>query len=545
MTPSYLLTYALPYANGPLHLGHMTGFIHSDIYHRAQRLQGRNGYFVCGNDAHGTPIMLSAEKAGITPQEQVAHFHTLHQQDLADFHIGLDHFSTTDTAGNLALVTEIYQRLQQAGDIECKTIEQCFDEEKGMFLPDRFIKGSCPKCHTPDQYGDSCEHCGATYDPTELIDAKSILSDTAPITKSTEHYFFKLSEHQEMLQQWVESDKHVPEQLVNKMQEWFKDGLNDWDISRDDPYFGFQIPGTTDKYFYVWLDAPVGYLSAFQELCQQRNIDFDAFLKPDSEHAMYHAIGKDIFYFHTLFWPAVLKRSGYRMPTEIIVHGFLTINGAKMSKSRGTYISARQYLDQLSPDYLRYYLASKLSHHIEDLDLNLDDFVQKVNSDLVGKFVNIASRSAGFIRKLNDNCLAAELHDPEAFARWQGYAASIAKLYNERNFQQAVRQIMSCADDINQYIDAQQPWALAKQEGQTQQVIQICTQGINGFRLLCIFLKPIMPQLIEKAESFLNIEPLSMQDAQTALLSHTINRFKPLITRLQAEDIEPLTGSNA
>jgi methionyl-tRNA synthetase len=541
----YLLTYALPYANGSLHLGHMAGFVHSDIYHRAQQMQKRIGYFICGNDAHGTPIMLSARKQGISPEEQVAQFHKQHRQDLTDFAIALDNFSTTDTEYNKSLVENIYSQLVANGDIECRVIEQLFDNEKNMFLPDRFIKGTCPKCKATDQYGDNCEACGATYDPTELINPKSVLSDTTPVMRATEHYFFKLSKHQDVLQNWVQSDNHVPEQLVNKMQEWFKDGLKDWDISRDAPYFGFKIPGTVDKYFYVWLDAPVGYLSSFLEFCEKNSVDFAEFTKPDSKTKMYNAIGKDIFYFHTLFWPAILNRSNYKMPDEIVVHGFLTINGAKMSKSRGTFITARKYLDNLSPSYLRYYLASKLSNNIEDIDLNLTDFMQKTNSDLVGKFVNIASRCANFICKLNDNNLSTELIDANLYNEWQTNTKQIIESYNTRNFAQAVRQIMYCADQINQFIDAKQPWVLAKEANQHELAVKICTQGINGFRLLCIYLKPIIPELITKAEEFLNINDLSMQDADTILLNHKINIFKPLLQRIQQEDIDKIMENNA
>ena len=539
----YLLTYALPYANGPLHLGHMTGFVHSDIYHRAQQMQGRTGYFVCGNDAHGTPIMLSARKQGITPEEQVAKFHELHKQDLKQFNISLDNFSTTDTKTNQKLVAEIYKRLEANEDIACRTIEQLYDNEKQMFLPDRFIKGTCPKCGAADQNGDNCEVCGATYDPTDLSDPISVLSNTTPIKKDTEHYFFQLSKHQDMLQEWIATDNHVPEQLVNKMQEWFKEGLADWDISRDEPYFGFKIPGTDNKYFYVWLDAPIGYLSSFLDYCEENNIDFKEFVLPDSKTDFYNAIGKDIFYFHTLFWPAMLNRSGHRMPTEIIVHGFLTINGQKMSKSRGTFITAADYSKQLDADYLRYYLASKLSGHIEDIDLNLSDFMQKVNSDLVGKFENIASRCANFIRKLNENTLANELLDQELFEKWQQYTPKVIAAYNERNYAQAVRHIMQCADHINQFIDAKQPWVLAKEDGQQELVVKICSQGINAFRLLCIYLKPLVPNLISKAETFLNVESLKMEDAAHILQSHKINKFKPLLQRIQQEDLDAIAGT--
>jgi methionyl-tRNA synthetase len=533
-------TMALVYANGSLHLGHMVEAIQADIWVRFQRLRGHRCLFIGGNDAHGTPIMLSAQKQGITPEALIEAIHAEHKASLEAFAISFDSFHTTHSEENQQLTESIYQRLCDNDDIEVRTISQAFDPKEGMFLPDRFIKGSCPRCKAEDQYGDSCEACGATYDPTELIDARSVLSGETPIEKDSEHYFFKLDKYSEFLAEWTQQG-HLQPQIANKLQEWFDAGLQQWDISRDAPYFGFNIPGQTDKFFYVWLDAPIGYIAALKKLMQERpELNLEHYWQEGSDTELYHFIGKDIVYFHALFWPAILKSSGHRTPTALCVHGFLTINGEKMSKSRGTFITADHYLEHLNPEYLRYYFAAKLNHQVEDIDLNLQDFKLRVNSDLVGKVVNIASRCAGFIRKKFDNQLASHLPNPDLQQSLTAASETIAHAYEARNQAKAVREIMALADLVNQYIDQEKPWVLAKDESTLASVQGICTQGINAFRLLMIYLKPILPMMAEKAEAFLNVAPLTWQDLQTPLLDHTLNRFEPLMSRIEDEALEAL-----
>lgn len=538
-----LLTIALLYANGPIHLGHMLEAVQADIWARYQRMHGHNVLYIAGNDAHGTPIMLSAQKQGITPEALIDSVHQAHRKTFAEFLISFDNFYITHSDENRELATEIYKRLRDNGDIDQRDISQAYDEEKAMFLPDRFIKGECPRCGTADQYGDSCEHCGATYSPTELKNAKSVLSDTAPVEKQSLHYFFKLDKYSDYLQKWVTSGRLQP-QISNKLKEWFDVGLQQWDISRDAPYFGFEIPDAPGKYFYVWLDAPVGYMASHKNLCDKQNSkpEFDKTWNKDSNVELYHFIGKDIVYFHTLFWPAMLNGADYRTPNAVFVHGFITINGEKMSKSRGTFITGDQYLEQLDPEYLRYYYAAKLSNQVEDIDLNLEDFMLRVNSDLVGKVVNIASRSAGFIYKKFDGLLSSDLHAPELQQALAEAGPAIADDYEHLHFGKAVREIMRLADLVNQYIDQHKPWALAKEKGKMDEVQAICSQSINAFRILMVYLKPILPAMAEKAETFLNIEPLQWDDHLTTLSDHNINKFKPLMQRIERDKLDALVS---
>jgi methionyl-tRNA synthetase len=539
-----LVTIALPYANGPIHLGHMLEAIQADIWVRFQKMQGNPCYFISGNDAHGTAIMLSAEDQGITPEALIQQIHQAHHRDFKAFLVDFDHFHTTHSAENKALSEQIYQRLQDNGDIVTREISQAFDPEKNIFLADRFIGGTCPRCHADNQYGDNCEACGATYQSSELINPHSKISGATPIEKKSTHYFFQLHRYQNLLKAWLNPER-LQSHIVNKLKEWFDDDLKDWDISRDAPYFGFEIPGAPGKYFYVWLDAPVGYMASFKHFCQHRDdIDFDDFWQPDSETELYHFIGKDIVYFHALFWPAMLHGANYRLPTSIFVHGFLTINGQKMSKSRKTFITAEKYIQHLSPEYLRYYFAGKLTQNVEDIDFNFDDFTARVNADLVGKYVNLASRCAGFIKKKFNSQLADQLHDEALFQSLSQAADQIANSYQALNFNKAVRDIMALADRANQYIDHHKPWSLAKEADRAEEVQQICTQGLNLFRLLTIYLKPILPETAQKVEAFLNIEPLQWHDHRTALLDHTINPFKPLMQRITAEQIAEFTDDN-
>lgn len=535
-----LVTSALFYANGSLHLGHLVEVIQTDIWVRFQKMRGHDCLYVCGCDSHGTPIMIQAEKMQLAPQKLVESIRREHQTDLADFLIGMDNYYTTHSAENEELVTTIYQRLVARQDIEKRVINQMYDPVKNMFLPDRFIKGECPRCAAKDQYGDNCEVCGATYLPTELKNPTSTLSGAQPIEKESEHYFFKLKNYETMLRDWTHAD-HLQEQVTNKLDEWFKDGLQSWDISRDKPYFGFNIPGEKDKYFYVWLDAPIGYMASFKNLCTQRkNLNFAEYWSKDSKAELYHFIGKDIIYFHALFWPALLTGSEFRTPTAIFCHGFLTIDGQKMSKSRGTFIKARTYLDHLNPEYLRYYFAAKLGARMEDLDLNFDDFAFRVNSDLVGKFVNIASRCASFINKNFQDQLANTLAEPALFEEFAKTGDEIAEKYEKLEFSQAIRQIMALADRANQYIDEKKPWALAKIPEKANEVGMVCTMGINLFRVLMIYLKPVLPQTAEKVEAFLNIPALQWDDKNHPLLNHTIKTFQPLTQRLDKKQIEDM-----
>ncbi|MBT4082318.1 MAG: methionine--tRNA ligase [Gammaproteobacteria bacterium] len=534
-----LITSALPYANGSIHIGHLVEYIQTDIWSRFQKMQGNTCYYVCADDAHGTPIMLRAQNEGITPEALIADVAEEHQADFADFMIGFDNYHSTHSEENRECATDIYCRLRDAGHITTRTIEQAYDPEREMFLPDRFIKGTCPKCGAEDQYGDNCEKCGATYSTTELKNAVSAVSGAKPITKESEHYFFKLSDYEEMLKKWTH-DGHLQSEVAKKLDEWFEAGLQEWDISRDAPYFGFEIPDSDNKYFYVWLDAPVGYMASFKNFCSKNDVDFDAFWSKESDAELYHFIGKDIIYFHALFWPAMLHGAGYRTPTAINAHGFLTVNGQKMSKSRGTFIKARSWLNHLNPEALRYYFAAKLGHGIEDLDLNLDDFRARVNSDLVGKVVNIASRCAGFISKRFDGQLSAEIAEPALYQSFVDQGVSIAQHYEDRDFGRAIREIMALADQANRYIDEKKPWVLAKEAGKEQAVQDACSVGLNLFRALMTYLKPVLPQMAENVESFLNAGALSWDALQQPLEGTTINKFKPLLQRVDEKAVEAL-----
>jgi methionyl-tRNA synthetase len=535
-----LLTSALPYANGAIHIGHMLEYIQTDIWARYQRAIGNECYFAWADDAHGTPIMLSAQREGISPEELIDRMNAEHRRDFRDFGLSYDHYSSTHSPANRELVETIYERLTEGGYTAHRPITQFYDEQEGMFLPDRFIRGTCPKCGTPDQYGDSCEACGSTYSPTDLIEPRSAVSGTAPVMRESEHYFVRLGHFEQALQAWMNSGRMQPE-VVNKMDEWFADGLRDWDITRDAPYFGFEIPGTEDKYFYVWVDAPVGYMASFKELCDAQGLDFDSWWRPDSTTEVYHFIGKDIMYFHTLFWPAMLLGAGFRTPTAVYAHGFLTVDGTKMSKSRGTFIMARTYLDHLNPDYLRYYFCAKLGPGTGDIDLNLDDFVQRVNADLVGKLVNIASRCAGFIQRNFAGELSPQLADPGLYDEFIAAREGIAVEFEGRNYQAAVRRIMALADRANQYIDEHKPWQLIKQEGSADQVQAVCTQGINLFRVLITLLAPAIPFTAAKAAAFLGRPVDQWSELDEPLLGVPVNTFEPLINRIDPHKVEAMT----
>ena len=539
-----LVTSALPYANGSIHLGHMLEYVQTDMWVRFQKLRGNQCIYVCADDAHGSAIMLRAEKEGITPEQLIANVQAEHAKDFADFLVDFDNFHSTHSEENRALSAMVYTRLRDAGHIATRSVTQYFDPEKGMFLADRFIKGTCPKCAAEDQYGDNCEKCGATYAPTELKDPKSAISGATPVLRDSQHFFFKLPDFQAMLEQWTRSGT-LQDAVANKIAEWLDAGLQEWDISRDAPYFGFEIPDAPGKYFYVWLDAPIGYMASFQNLCARRpELDFDAFWQADSKAELYHFIGKDIVNFHALFWPAMLEGAGLRKPTAVNVHGYLTVNGAKMSKSRGTFIKARTYLDHLQPEYLRYYYAAKLGRGVDDLDLNLEDFVQKVNSDLVGKVVNIASRCAGFVHKGNDGVLVAGNAAPELGQAFADAAPSIAEAYEGRDFARAMREIMALADRANAWIAERAPWSLAKQEGKQGEVQAVCAQGIELFRQLVIFLKPVLPVLAADAEAFLNVPPLTWNDLRQRLENHRLNPFKALMSRIELPKIEAMVAAS-
>ncbi len=543
-TRQILVTSALPYANGSIHLGHMLEYIQTDIWVRFQQLRGHQAVYVCADDAHGSAIMLRAEKEGLTSEQLIANVHAEHSSDFADFLVNFDNFYSTHSEENRELSELIYTRLKDAGHISTRSVTQYFDPEKGMFLADRFIKGTCPKCAAEDQYGDNCEKCGATYEPTELKDPRSAISGATPVLKDSKHFFFRLQDFADMLQQWTRSGA-LQDAVANKIAEWLDSGLQEWDISRDAPYFGFEIPGEPGKYFYVWLDAPIGYMASFKNLCSRRpELSFDAFWNAGSSAELYHFIGKDIVNFHTLFWPAMLEGAGFRKPTAVNVHGYLTVNGQKMSKSRGTFIKARTYLDHLNPEYLRYYYAAKLGRGVEDLDLNLEDFVQKVNSDLVGKVVNIASRCAGFIHKGNGGVMVEANPAPELSSAFTAAAPSIADAYEKRDFSRAMREIMALADKANAWIADKAPWALNKQEGKQDEVQAICALGVNLFRQLVIFLKPVLPNLAADAERFLNVEPLRWTDLGTLLTNHQLNAFTPLLTRIEPAKIEAMIESS-
>lgn len=543
-----LVTSALPYANGHIHLGHLVEYIQTDIWVRAMKAQGHQVTYVCADDAHGTAIMLKAEANGVTPEEQIASVKASHEADFAKFLINFDNYHSTHSEENREFSELIYRRLSSAGHISTRDVKQLFDPEKQLFLADRFVKGTCPECDSPDQYGDNCEVCGTTYDATDLINPHSTLSDATPILKTSKHYFFDLPEFEQFLKDWTRSDNRLQVSVANKLQEWFDAGLTSWDISRDAPYFGFQIPDTPsdepDKYFYVWLDAPVGYMASFKNLCDKREgtdqaLDFDRYWMQENEHKteVYHFIGKDIVYFHALFWPAMLAGSEFRTPTGVFAHGFLMVNGEKMSKSRGTFIKAETYAEHLHPEYLRYYFASKLSDKVEDINLDLEDFMQKVNSDLVGKVVNIASRSAGFLVKKYDGMLSDVCVESELLEDITKTGDEIAAAYENREFSRAMRLIMQCADKANEYIDGKKPWSLAKQEGTEQEVQDVCSVAINIFRQLMVYLAPVLPELTANAKEFLNIDDLSFASRNEWLLGHKINKFKPLMQRIEEKDV--------
>ncbi len=552
MTRKLLVTSALPYANGSIHLGHLVEYIQTDIWVRFQKMQGHTVHYVCADDTHGTPIMLRAEKEGITPEALIDKVHGEHSRDFADFLVEFDNYYSTNSEENRQLSGNIYRALKANGKIANKTIEQYFDPVKSMFLPDRFIKGECPKCHSKDQYGDNCEVCGSTYSPTELINPYSAVSGATPVRKETEHYFFKLSECVEFLRDWTRREAipgkpTLQAEAANKMNEWLGEAgenkLSDWDISRDAPYFGFEIPDAPGKYFYVWLDAPIGYMASFKNLCSKAGLDFDEYWKQDSTTELYHFIGKDILYFHALFWPATLEYSGYRTPTQVFAHGFLTVNGEKMSKSRGTFITARSYLDHVrNPEYLRYYYAAKLNGTMEDIDLNLEDFVARVNSDLVGKYINIASRTAGFIAKKFDNKVIPAQH--AVIDDMRAAAPAIAEAFAARDFARALRDIMKLTDAANAYVAEAAPWVVAKDDSRAAELHTICSTALEMFRLLTIYLKPVLPKIAQAVEAFLNVAPLQWADAAQGLGAQSIQPYSHMVTRLEGKQIEAMVEAN-
>ncbi len=533
-----LVTSALPYANGAIHLGHMVETIQTDIWVRFQKQRGNDCLYVCADDAHGTAIMLRAEQLGVSPEEQIAVVSRDHQADFKDFLIEFDNYHSTHSEENKALSSSIYLALKEGGKISERNITQAFDPEKELFLADRYVKGTCPRCKAEDQYGDNCEVCSHTYSPMDLINPKSVISGATPIPKESKHLFFKLPEFTDFLRDWTRAG-HLQDEVANKLAEWLDSGLKEWDITRDAPYFGFEIPGEKDKFFYVWLDAPVGYMASFKQLCDRReDLDFDAYWNKDSECELYHFIGKDIVNFHALFWPAMLTEAGYRTPTKVCVHGFLTVDGKKMSKSRGTFVNARTYLDHLDPEYLRYYFATKLAGGVDDLDLNTEDFVQRVNTDLVNKLVNIASRCAGFVKKAGGT-LSANITDETLWQKFVDANTVIAELYEAREYSKAMREVMSLADEVNEYIQQKAPWTLAKEEGKEQEVLDICSLGINCFRVLMTYLKPVLPKTAQGAEAFLNVE-LNWPTNIEFLGEHTINKFKPLMQRIEGDKVNAM-----
>ena len=549
-----LVTSALPYANGSIHLGHMVEHIQTDIWVRFQKMRGHDCHYVCADDTHGTPVMLAAEKQGLAPEALIARVREEHMADFGGFLISYDNYYSTHSPENKAFAEQIYLALRENGKIASRTIEQLFDPERNMFLPDRFVKGECPKCSAKEQYGDNCEVCGATYAPTELKNPCSTVSGATPVLRTSEHYFFRLGECDAFLRKWTagstrladgREQPHLQAEALNKMNEWIEGGLNDWDISRDAPYFGFEIPGASGKYFYVWLDAPIGYMASFKNLCERCGLSFDDYFQPDSKAELIHFIGKDILYFHALFWPAMLKYAGLRTPTAIFAHGFLTVDGQKMSKSRGTFITARSYLDcGLNPEWMRYYIAAKMNARIEDIDLVLEDFIARVNADLVGKYVNIASRAAGFIAKRFDGRLATSLPACPLLATLQAAAPTIAACYEAREYARAQREIMTLADQVNAYVDANKPWELAREEGQDARLHEVCTVLINAFRLLTVYLKPVLPALATNVEQFLQLLPLRWQDADSLLLNHQIRPYQHLMTRIEQSQVQALIEAN-
>ncbi|WP_318522616.1 methionine--tRNA ligase [Photobacterium leiognathi] len=538
-----LVTCALPYANGSIHLGHMLEHVQADIWVRYQRLRGNEVHFICADDAHGTPIMLKAQQMGMEPEQMIAEVSKEHQADFAGFDIDFSNYHSTHSPENRELASFVYTQLKEKGFITSRTISQLFDPEKEMFLPDRFVKGTCPKCKAEDQYGDNCDNCGETYSPTDLINPKSAVSGATPVMKDSEHFFFDLPQFESMLKEWTKSGA-LQDETANKMQEWFESGLQQWDISRDAPYFGFEIPGETGKYFYVWLDAPIGYMGSFKNLCDKRgDLNFDEYWNKDSSTELYHFIGKDIVYFHSLFWPAMLDGAGFRKPNNVFVHGYVTVNGAKMSKSKGTFIKAGTYLKHLDPECLRYYYAAKLNSRIDDLDLNLEDFTQRVNSDVVNKIVNLASRNAGFIAKRFDGKLSDNFVEPELYAEFVAAADRIGELYESREYGRAIREITALADKANQYVDEKAPWVVAKQEGKDQELQEICTVGINLFRVLMAYLKPVMPKLAERSEAFLN-ETLTWESIAQPLTAHEVTKFKALFNRIDPAHVAAMVESS-
>ena len=554
MTRKILVTSALPYANGSIHLGHMVEHIQTDVWVRFQKLRGHECYYCCADDTHGTPVMLAAQKQGIAPEDMIAKVREEHLADFTGFGIGYDNYYSTHSPENKQFSQDIYRALKANGKIESRVIEQLFDPEKQMFLPDRFVKGECPKCHAQDQYGDNCEVCGTTYSPTELINPYSAVSGAKPELRESEHFFFKLGECADFLKAWTSGNNphdgkpHLQAEALNKMKEWLGEGeettLSDWDISRDAPYFGFEIPDAPGKYFYVWLDAPVGYMASFKNLCDRIGIDFDEYFKADSQTEMYHFIGKDILYFHALFWPAMLHFSGHRAPTGVYAHGFLTVDGQKMSKSRGTFITAKSYLEQgLNPEWMRYYIAAKLNSKIEDIDLNLQDFISRVNSDLVGKYVNIAARASGFIAKRFEGRLK-DVADSELLAKLTAQSEAIAECYESREYAKALRDIMALADIVNEYVDANKPWELAKQEGQDARLHEVCSELINAFTMLTAYLAPVLPKVAENAAKFLNLEAITWANTRETLGEHAINKYEHLMQRVEQKQVDDLIEAN-
>ena len=554
MTRKILVTSALPYANGSIHLGHMVEHIQTDVWVRFQKLRGHECYYCCADDTHGTPVMLAAQKQGIAPEDMIAKVREEHLADFTGFFIGYDNYYSTHSPENKQFSEQIYRALKANGKIESRVIKQLFDPEKQMFLPDRFVKGECPKCHAQDQYGDNCEVCGTTYSPTELINPYSAVSGAKPELRESEHFFFKLGECADFLKAWTSGNNphdgkpHLQAEALNKMKEWLGEGeettLSDWDISRDAPYFGFEIPDAPGKYFYVWLDAPVGYMASFKNLCDRIGIDFDEYFKADSQTEMYHFIGKDILYFHALFWPAMLHFSGHRAPTGVYAHGFLTVDGQKMSKSRGTFITAKSYLEQgLNPEWMRYYIAAKLNSKIEDIDLNLQDFISRVNSDLVGKYVNIAARASGFIAKRFEGRLK-DVADSELLAKLTAQSEAIAECYESREYAKALRDIMALADIVNEYVDANKPWELAKQEGQDERLHKVCSDLINAFTMLTAYLAPVLPKVAENAAKFLNLEAITWANTRKTLGEHAINKYEHLMQRVEQKQVDDLIEAN-
>ena len=538
-----LVTSALPYANGSIHLGHLVEYLQTDIWVRSQKMSGNECLYICADDAHGTPIMLKAQELKITPEKLIESTYKEHIKDFSDFFIEFDNYYSTHSKENKEFSTHIYNQLKKNGNIIEKTIEQFYDAEAKMFLPDRYIKGECPKCGAKDQYGDSCEECGATYSSTEIVNPISIVSNSSPITKKTKHFFFKLSDYEDFLKEWISSDTTQLE-IKNKLNEWLSDGLADWDITRDKPYFGFNIPDHDDKYFYVWLDAPIGYIASFKNYCEKNNKDFNEYWDKESDCEMYHFIGKDISYFHALFWPAMLEGSNFRKPTAIFCHGFLTIDGEKMSKSRGTFFNARTYLNHLSPEYLRYYYASRLTNKIEDIDLNFDDFISRVNSDLVGKIINIGSRCARFINKDFNNKLSGELKNSELIKKCLAKVEDIIKNYEDRNYSSNIRLITSMADDVNKYLDEEKPWVKIKNESEKELAQKICTDGLNLFRILIGCLKPVIPEIAKKVEAIMRCAPINWENIEELITSDKIETFEPIITRIDKDAIESMKNEN-